>query len=68
MYLIKLNDEILKNYKHVIKLNAKNNSKITNINHMTKLKVLCAFGSCGINNRGIINLTNLEVSNANNNP
>jgi hypothetical protein len=52
----------------VIKLNANNNSKITNINHMTKLKVLCAFGSCGINNRGIINLTNLEVLNANNNP
>ena len=31
---------------------------------MTKLKVLYAFGSCGINDEGIIDLKNLEIFNA----
>ena len=37
------------------------NSKITNINHMTKLKELVAQGSCGINDEGINNLNNIEI-------
>ena len=34
---------------------------------MTKLKVLRACGSCGINNKGIINLNDLEILNVGDN-
>ena len=42
-----INDEGIKNL-NLEKLNAYNNSKITNVNHMTKLKELDARGDCGI--------------------
>ena len=43
-YRLKLDDKILKNYSDIIKLCANYNTKITDINHMTKLKVLHAYG------------------------
>ena len=52
-YLTRLNDKILSNYKYVQKLNACNNPKITNVNHMTNLKVLNASVNCGIDDKGI---------------
>jgi len=39
-----INDEGIINLNNLDILNASNNSKITNINHMTKLKELCAYG------------------------
>jgi len=66
-YLYKLNDKIIKKYKHVTKLHTGYNSKITNINHLTKLKVLCAHGISGLND-GIIILNDLEIFNASGNP
>jgi len=41
--------------------------KITNINHMTKLKILSASHDCGINDGGISDMTNLEILYANSN-
>ena len=43
-YLYRHDDATIRNYKYAIKSDANNNSKITNINHMTKLKELCAYG------------------------
>ena len=60
-------DDILMNYIDATKLNAKGNRNITDVNHMTKLKVLRACGSCGINNKGIINLNDLEILNVGDN-
>jgi len=45
-YLSKLDDNILQNYKFATKLYAGYNPKITNVNHMTKLKELNANGNC----------------------
>jgi hypothetical protein len=53
-----INDEGIKNL-NLEKLNARNNSKITNINHMTKLKELDAGRNCGTDDGEIKNL-NLE--------
>jgi hypothetical protein len=39
---------------NLIKLNAENNHKITNLNHMEKtLKILYGEWDCGINDKGI---------------
>ena len=64
-YKDKLNDEILKSYSYVKYLDASNNFKITNINHMTNLKKLNASRNCGINNEGIknLNLIKLDMNN-----
>ena len=64
-----LNNKISKNYSHIVKLNAINNSKISNVNHMTKLKESQARWTCGIKNicDEIINLKNLEILNSNDN-
>jgi len=53
-------DDILMNYIDATKLNAKGNRNITDVNHMTKLKVLDASSVCGIDDDGIKNL-NLEI-------
>ena len=63
----KLTNEILNKYNDIEKLDANNNPKITNINHLEKLKTLCAYGDCGINNEGIKNLTNLKYFDASHN-
>jgi hypothetical protein len=52
-YLKLLNDEILLNYPFIKYLNAFDNSKITNVNHMDKLIELKASFNCGICNKGI---------------
>jgi len=54
-FLKLLSDDILKNYKHIKKLNASHNHNITDsgISHM-KLHILSARGhKCGITNDGI---------------
>src|SRR5688572_19546030 len=50
-----LNDQILtqEKYKHLTKLNAFDNSKITNVSHMKSLRVLNASGYCGLNQDSI---------------
>ena len=35
--------------------------KITNVNHMTNLKILDADGDCGIDNKGISKLNLIEL-------
>jgi hypothetical protein len=62
-YLYKLDDNILKNYKHANKLYACNND-ITNIYHVIKLEDLNVSILCWISNEGIISLNDLEVLNA----
>src|ERR1700758_3818409 len=50
----KLNDRILKKFKHLKYLSARNNPKITNVNHLKNLEILIANGeACGIGNKGI---------------
>ena len=51
-----INDEGIINLNNLDILNASNNSKITDINHTTKLRELNASGTCGI-----VNLDNLEI-------
>ena len=48
---------------NLFKLNAHDNTKITNVSFMTNLKILDASGTCGINQIGILglNLWNLNV-------
>jgi len=53
-HLIWLGNEIMKNYKYAIKLDVGYASKITNKNHMTKLKELYADGSYWINDGWLI--------------
>ena len=55
-----MDKDILKNYKRATKLNACNIHKITNINHMTKLKELDASHDCGIDDEGIIQTFNTK--------
>lgn len=64
-YLNILDDNILKNYKDITKLNASHNSKIKKINHLTNLKILHARSDpydcihCGIDDNSLIGLNNL---------
>jgi len=67
IYLMKLDDSILTHYSHVVKLGASHNCKISNVNHMKKIKHLNARGTCSINVNGIKNI-NLEVLDASYNP
>ena len=64
VYLVKLDDKNLLDYKFAKKLDARHGRKITNVNHMINLKILDASGDCGINDNGIknINLEKLYVS------
>src|SRR5207237_1072600 len=59
-----LTDQILSNYHFIKKLDASNNPTITNVNHMTKLEILHAYGNCGIDDNGIseLNLKKLYAS------
>ena len=41
-------------------LNASNNWKITNVNHLVKLEILDAEFYCGINDAGIVHCINLK--------
>ena len=50
------------------KLYAGNNSKITNVSHMTRLEVLDAIWDCGIDDNGIANCLNLKKLNSYENP
>jgi hypothetical protein len=64
----RITDKGIKNLNNVTKLNAYNNTKITNINHMNKLIELNASARiCRIGNSGIKNL-NLEKLDAHDNP
>ena len=45
--------------RHVIKLDATNNSKIKSVNHLTQLLKLEARGDCGIDQLGISELRKL---------
>jgi hypothetical protein len=65
-YLIRLNNKILLNYPFIKYLNASNNKKITNIDHMNNLIELDAGWDCGITNKGLQKI-NLIILNANNN-
>lgn len=66
-YVNKLDDNILKNYKYIAKLNASYNVKIKNINHLTNLRILYARSDpydcvhCGINDNSLINLNLIEL-------
>ena len=62
-YCRKLTDNILINHPSVRYLDASNNPKITDVNHMTKLQKLEADGNYGINNDGIkrVNLIELDA-------
>ena len=54
-------DYILKQEKFIDleELNANNNEKIKNVNHLTKLKILKCCDDCGINQEGIENLQSI---------
>ena len=60
-----IDDEGIKNI-NLAELSANNNPKITNVNHMTKLKILYASRNCGIGDYGIKDV-NLEKLHRNNN-
>ena len=62
-----LTDDILRNYPFIKKLYAYDNPRITTVNHMSRLEILHAGCSCGIDDKGIQN-ANLKELHANNNP
>lgn len=59
----KLTPEILKLYPHAIRLEVSYNEKISDVNYLTNLQILCAGGWSGINNNIslLTNLTKLDV-------
>jgi hypothetical protein len=66
-YIVQLNDKILLNYKSVKYLCSNHNVNISNLNHMTNLKILHVCHTCGINDDSIKNI-NLEELHVNYNP
>ena len=60
-YIKRLSDKILKLYPFIKKLNVCDNYKVTNVNHMTNLKILGALGDCGIDDNGIKDLNLIEL-------
>ena len=66
-YQYSLTDKILKSYPFVIKLDVSYNNKITNINYLINLRILCADNNCGIDDDGLSRLTNLTELDADNN-
>ena len=67
-YIEKLTDIILLAYPFIRYLWASYNPKITDVNHLTNLQKLWAFGNCGIDDTGIKDLKNLIILNAYGNP
>lgn len=61
-YLVMLSDSILQAYPFITILNANQNLEITNLNHMTKLESLFAYGNTQINDHGISNLNLKELA------
>ena len=61
-----VSDKILKQEKFIDleELDASDNIKITNVNHLTKLKILYCSWDCGIDQEGIKNLKLIEELNA----
>ena len=57
----RLTNEILKSYRHVIKLSLLSNSKVTDIDHMTKLQLLSASNSSVIGDDNLKNQTNMVI-------
>lgn len=66
-YEKRLSDDILMNYQSIISLSAFSNYKITNLNHMNRLKELNASYDCGISDNSIKDI-NLFVLDADQNP
>ena len=64
---MKLIKEGIKDLQLIEKLNANNNEKIKNVNHLTKLKILYCNGICGIDQEGIKDLQLIENLYATNN-
>ena len=66
---LNVSDEVLQQEKFIDleELDANENKKIKNVNHLTKLKILSCSGNCGINQIGIKNLRLIEELTANNN-
>jgi len=63
-YRGRLTQSIIDRYINLEKLDAAFNSKITNVNHLTKLEILDAFGiNCGINDAGLVQCVNLKSLN-----
>lgn len=65
----KLTNNILKLHPYIIKLNIKNNGKITDVSYLTRLRELnisneCAYPTNVVGNSGIFSLTNLTKLNA----
>jgi len=67
-FLIKLNDDIIKQHPYIKYLFAFDNSNITDINHLEHLEVLDASWECGIHSQGLKNITSLKVLDVNGNP
>ena len=57
----------LRDLQLIEKLNANNNKKIKNVNHLSKLKILDCSYNCGIDQEGIKDLQLIEELNANDN-
>lgn len=60
----KLNDDILKQYPYITKLNISSNQHVRNINHLKFLKSLKAGRGCYLDDQGVtaLNLEELDVS------
>ena len=68
-YIDRLSNKILINYPEIKYLMVSYNSKVSNINHMTKLQILdasCVYLECGIGDNGIKNLNLIELYAADN--
>jgi len=66
-YKERLTQSIIDKYINLEKLDASNNAKITNVNHLAKLEILNAENECGINDAGIVYCVNLKSLNASDN-
>ena len=58
----KLTDDILKNYKYIIKLDTQNNIKINDVSWMSYLQELDSSYNCGIDQNGIKNLNLIKLN------
>jgi len=59
-YICGINDSGIIQCIKLKSLNASNNRKITNVNHLAKLEILSARCDCGINDAGMVNCINLK--------
>jgi len=67
-FLIKLNDNIIKQHQYIKYLFAFDNTNITDVNHLDYLEELDASWDCGIHSQGLKNITSLKVLDVNGNP